>query len=155
VWTAPANWPITAAVDLKEHISAKDQGPINVDPVTGMSVNVIRSFPGRGPAIIWGARTLAGNDNEWRYISVRRFFFMVEQSVKNAMEPLVFASNDNNTWSKVKAMIGNYLTGLWKQGALMGNTAKESFYVHVGLGETMVETDIWEGRMIVQIGMAV
>ncbi|HEV9035128.1 MAG TPA: phage tail protein, partial [Puia sp.] len=52
-------------------------------------------------------------------------------------------------------MIGNYLTGLWKQGALMGNTAKESFYVHVGLGETMVETDIWEGRMIVQIGMAV
>jgi len=155
VWTAPANWPITAAVDLKEHISAKDQGPINVDPVTGMSVNVIRNFPGRGPAVIWGARTLAGNDNEWRYISVRRFFFMVEQSVKNAMEPLVFASNDNNTWSKVKAMIGNYLTGLWKQGALMGNTAKESFYVHVGLGETMVETDIWEGRMIVQIGMAV
>jgi hypothetical protein len=155
VWTAPANWPITSAVDLEQHISAKDQGPINVDVATGLSVNVIRSFPGRGPAIIWGARTLAGNDNEWRYISVRRFFFMVEQSVKNAIEPMVFASNDNNTWTKVKAMIGNYLTGLWKQGALMGNTAKESFYVRVGLGETMVETDIWEGRMIVQIGMAV
>ena len=155
VWTAPANWPITSVVDLEQHISAKDQGPMNIDPATGLSVNVIRSFPGRGPAIIWGARTLDGNDNEWRYISVRRFFFMVEQSVKNAIEPLVFASNDNNTWTKVKAMIGNYLTGLWKQGALMGNTAKDSFYVLVGLGETMVETDIWEGRMIVQIGMAV
>lgn len=155
VWTAPANMNITSAVDLEQHISSMDQGPINVDVATGLSVNVIRSFPGRGPAIIWGARTLDGNDNEWRYVSVRRFFFMVEQSVKNAIEPLVFASNDNNTWTKVKAMIGNYLTGLWKQGALMGNTAKESFYVLVGLGETMVETDIWEGRMIVQIGMAV
>ena len=155
VWTAPANIGIVNAVDLEQHINAKDQGLMNIDPATGLSVNVIRSFPGRGSAIIWGARTLAGNDNEWRYISVRRFFFMVEQSVKNAIEPFVFASNDNNTWTRVKAMIGNYLTGLWKQGALMGNTAKDSFYVHVGLGETMTEDDIWNGRMIVQIGMAV
>jgi phage tail sheath protein FI len=155
VWTAPANRNIAFAVDLEQHISATDQGPINVDPATGLSVNVIRSFPGRGPAIIWGARTLAGNDNEWRYIPVRRFFFMVEQSIKNAIEPFVFATNDSNTWTRVKAMIGNYLTGLWKQGALMGGTAKDSFYVYVGLGETMVETDILEGRMIVKIGMAV
>jgi len=155
VWTAPANIGIVNAVDLETQINAQDQGPMNIDPATGLSVNVIRSFPGRGAAIIWGARTLAGNDNEWRYISVRRFFFMVEQSIKNAIEPFVFAANDKNTWMRVKAMIGNYLTGLWKQGALMGNIAKESFYVNVGLGETMTETDIWEGRMIVQIGMSV
>jgi hypothetical protein len=52
-------------------------------------------------------------------------------------------------------MIGNYLTGLWKQGALMGSTASESFYVYVGLNETMTDDDIWNGRMIVQVGMAV
>jgi uncharacterized protein len=155
VWTAPANQGIIMAVDLEQHINATDQGPMNVDPQTGMSVNVIRSFPGRGPAIIWGARTLAGNDNEWRYIPVRRFFFMVEQSIKNAIEPYVFAPNDSNTWTRVKAMIGNYLTGLWKQGALMGSTASESFYVYVGLNETMTDDDIWNGRMIVQVGMAV
>jgi phage tail sheath protein FI len=155
VWTAPANQGIVMAVDLEQHINATDQGPMNVDPQTGMSVNVIRSFPGRGPAIIWGARTLAGNDNEWRYISVRRFFFMVEQSIKNAIEPYVFAPNDSNTWTRVKAMIGNYLTGLWKQGALMGSTASESYYVYVGLNETMTDDDIWNGRMIVQVGMAV
>lgn len=154
VWTAPANEGINLVVDLEQHINATDQGPMNVDPQTGMSVNVIRSFPGRGAAVIWGARTLAGNDNEWRYISVRRFFFMVEQSIKNAIEPYVFAANDNNTWTRVKAMIGNYLTGLWKQGALMGNTATESFYVFVGLGETMTDDDIWNGRMIVQVGLA-
>jgi phage tail sheath protein FI len=155
VWNAPANVQITNAAGTEHQISAQDQGSMNVDPVTGLSVNAIRSFPGRGAAVIWGARTLAGNDNEWRYVSVRRFFFMVEQSVKNAVEPLVFSTNDNNTWTRVKAMVGNYLTGLWRMGALMGTTTKDAFYVYVGLGETMTETDIWEGRMIVQIGLSV
>jgi phage tail sheath protein FI len=80
---------------------------------------------------------------------------MVEQSVKNAIEPFVFAANDSNTWTRVKAMISNYLTEQWKQGALAGTTAKDAFYVNVGLGVTMSDLDIWEGRMIVQIGMAV
>jgi phage tail sheath protein FI len=155
VWYAPANIGIVNAVDLEQHISAKDQGPMNVDTQFGLSVNVIRPFPGRGPAIIYGARTLAGNDNEWRYINVRRFYFMVEQSVKNAIEPFVFSPNDENTWTRVKAMIGNYLTEQWKAGALMGASPKEAFYVHVGLGETMSFQDVLEGRMIVQIGMAV
>jgi phage tail sheath protein FI len=156
VWTAPANVGIVNALDLEVQVSSFDQGEyLNIDPFTGLSVNAIRSFPGRGSAIVWGARTLAGNDNEWRYIPVRRFFFMVEQSVKNAIEPFVFAANDSNTWTRVKAMISNYLTEQWKQGALAGTTAKDAFYVNVGLGVTMSDLDIWEGRMIVQIGMAV
>ena len=156
VWTAPANVGVLDALDLEVQVSAFDQGQyLNIDPVAGLSINAIRSFPGRGAAIVWGARTLAGNDNEWRYIPVRRFFFMVEQSIKNAIEPFVFATNDNNTWTRVKAMIGNYLTELWKQGALMGTTPKEAFYVNVGLGETMTELDLWEGSMFVQIGMSV
>jgi phage tail sheath protein FI len=156
VWTAPANVGVIDALSLEVQVSAFDQGEyLNIDPVAGLSINAIRSFPGRGAAIVWGARTLAGNDNEWRYVSVRRFFFMVEQSIKNAIEPFVFATNDNNTWTRVKAMIGNYLTELWRQGALMGTTPKEAFYVNVGLGETMTELDLWEGRMIVQIGLSV
>jgi len=156
VWTAPANVSVVNALDLEVQVSSFDQGNyLNIDPVAGLSINAIRSFPGRGAAIVWGARTLAGNDNEWRYIPVRRFFFMAEQSIKNAIEPFVFAANDSSTWTRVKAMIGNFLTEQWKQGALAGNTAKEAFYVSVGLGVTMTDLDIWEGRMIVQIGMAV
>jgi len=105
--------------------------------------------------MVWGARTLAGNDNEWRYISVRRFFNMVEESTKNATERFVFEPNDRNTWIRVKSMIENYLTQQWKAGALMGTTTREAYFVKVGLGETMTELDIWEGRMIVEIGMAV
>jgi phage tail sheath protein FI len=156
VWKAPANVAVLETVDLEEQVSSFEQGQfLNIDPVAGLSINAIRSFPGRGPAIVWGARTLAGNDNEWRYIPVRRFFFMAEQSIKNAIEPFVFEPNDNNTWTRVTAMITNYLTELWKAGALMGTTAKEAFFVNVGLGVTMTAQDVLEGRMIVQVGMAV
>jgi phage tail sheath protein FI len=154
VWKAPANVAITDAIKPERAITNEEQETMNVDPQDGKSVNVVRSFPGRGPAIVWGARTLAGNDNEWRYIPVRRLFIMVETSVKNATQQFVFEPNDENTWVRVKSMIENYLTQLWKEGALMGASAKEAFYVHVGLGQTMTEVDVWEGRMIVQIGMA-
>lgn len=155
VWKAPANVGIDYAIRPEIIISNKQQENLNVDVQDGKSVNVIRSFPGRGPAIIWGARTLAGNDNEWRYIPVRRFFNMVEESVKNATNDFVFEPNDRNTWLRVKSMIENYLTQQWKAGALMGTTTREAFFVKVGLNETMTELDIWEGRMIVEIGMAV
>lgn len=154
VWKAPANVNIIDAVKPEISITNDAQQTLNVDPTAGKSINVIRTFPGRGPAIIWGARTLAGNDNEWRYISVRRFFTMVETSVKNAAEQFVFEPNDENTWTRIKAMIENFLTEQWKAGALMGASTKEAFFVHIGLGQTMTELDIFEGRMIIQIGMA-
>jgi len=155
VWKAPANVNIVNVIEPQYLITNAEQENLNVDPVDGKSVNVIRKFEGRGPAIVWGARTLAGNDNEWRYIPVRRYFNMVEESVKNATQQFVFEPNDENTWVRVKSMISNYLTQQWKSGALMGASTKEAFFVHVGLGETMTELDLWEGRMIIEIGMAV
>ena len=155
VWKAPANIGIDYAIRPYRLVTHKDQASLNVDTSSGKSINVIRSFPGRGPAIIWGARTLAGNDNEWRYISVRRYFNMVEESTKNATEQFVFEPNDRNTWIRVKSMIENYLTQQWKAGALMGTTTREAFFVKVGMGETMTELDIHEGSMIVEIGLAV
>jgi phage tail sheath protein FI len=119
----------------------------------GLSINVIRSFTGKG-TLVWGARTLAGNDNEWRYINVRRFFNMVEESCKKASEAFVFETNDANTWVKVQAMLENFLTTLWRQGALQGVKPEHAFYVAVGLGKTMTALDILEGRMIIEIGMA-
>jgi uncharacterized protein len=155
VWKAPANINIDNVIRPQYLITHQQQEGLNVDTTAGKSINVIRKFEGRGPAIVWGARTLAGNDNEWRYISVRRFFNMVEESTKNATEQFVFEPNDRNTWIRVKSMISNYLTQQWKSGALMGTTTAEAYFVKVGLGETMTEQDIWEGRMIVEIGLAV
>jgi phage tail sheath protein FI len=52
-------------------------------------------------------------------------------------------------------MIENFLTLQWRSGALQGAKPEQAFFVNVGLGTTMSEIDILEGRMIVEIGMAV
>jgi uncharacterized protein len=155
VWKAPANESLNSVSGPSVQITSEEQENLNVDAVAGKSVNAIRTFTGRGSAIVWGARTLAGNDNEWRYISVRRFFNMVEESCKKSTEPFVFEPNDANTWVKIQGMIENFLTVLWRQGALQGAKPEHAFYVAVGLGKTMTALDILEGRLIVEIGMAV
>jgi phage tail sheath protein FI len=152
VWKAPANVSLRAVSGPAYKLTDLEQSTLNVHE-TGKSVNAIRAFTGKG-ILVWGARTLAGNDNEWRYVNVRRFFIFVEESTKKSTEPFVFETNDANTWVRVRAMIENFLTIQWRQGALAGATSKEAFYVKVGLGETMSALDILEGRLIVEIGMA-
>ena len=153
VWKSPANESLASVRDLSVQIDQDLNDSMNVDP-TGKSINVLRFFAGKG-FLVWGARTLAGNDNEWRYVSVRRFFNMVEESTRKASEPFVFEPNDANTWIKVKAMIENFLVVQWRDGALAGAKPEDAFYVRVGLGTTMTAQDILEGRMNVEIGMAV
>ncbi|MEJ7661313.1 MAG: phage tail sheath C-terminal domain-containing protein [Hymenobacter sp.] len=85
---------------------------------------------------MWGARTLAGNDNEWRYVNVRRLFLFVRESVQKGIESFVSEPNDANTWVRVQAMVENFLTLLWRQGALQGAKSAQAFYVAVGLGKT-------------------
>ena len=153
VWKAPANVSVNDVVGPAIKINDADQADLNVH-YTGKSVNAIRAFTGKG-TLVWGARTLAGNDNEWRYVPVRRFFNMAEESIKKATEPYVFEPNDANTWTKVRAMVENFLTLQWRAGALAGAKTQQAFYVKVGLGETMTAQDILEGRMILEIGMAV
>ncbi|MFN2456733.1 MAG: phage tail sheath family protein [Chitinophagaceae bacterium] len=153
IWKAPANVALMGVSDLTFKITNDLQEQLNVDPVAGKSINVIRWFTGKGH-IVWGARTLAGNDNEWRYISIRRFFNMVEESCKKGIRPFAFEPNDANTWIRVQAMIENFLIGLWRQGALQGAKPEHAFFVAIGLGKTMTVLDVEEGRMITEIGLA-
>ena len=153
VWNAPANTSIVGAISPAVAISDMEQGDLNV-PVNGKAVNAIRNFPGRG-VVIWGARTLDGNSQDWRYINIRRTMIMIEQSVKQAVRSYVFEPNTANTWASVKSMIENFLTNLWKEGALMGAKPSDAFSVQVGLGSTMTANDILEGIMNVTILVAV
>jgi hypothetical protein len=154
VWKAPANVGLALvnapAITITDELNAE----LNVDAGSGKSVNAIRAFTGRG-TLVWGARTLAGNDNEWRYVPVRRFSSFVEESVQKATAAIVFEPNDATTWARVRAMIENFLTQQWSQGALAGSKPEHAFYVSVGLNETMTANDILDGRLIVEIGLAV
>jgi len=154
VWKAPANVSLNAVKKPEVMLSDLDQEDFNVDAENGKSINLIRQFVGRGN-LVWGARTLAGNNNEWRYVNVRRFFNMVEESCENATRQFVFEPNDANTWVKVKGMIDNYLTNLWRVGALQGAKPEHAFYTAVGLNQTMTQDDILNGLLIVEIGLAV
>ena len=154
VWKAPANVGLNYVVAPTVKISHEDQEDLNVDAQGGKSINAIRTFTGKG-TLVWGARTLDGNSNEWRYVSVRRFFNMVEESVKKATERFVFEPNTANTWIRVQTMIENFLNQQWQDGALAGSKPEEAYYVSVGLNKTMSAQDILEGRMNIEIGMVI
>jgi hypothetical protein len=130
-------------------INSKMQEDLNA-PLDGKAVDVIRAFPGRG-TIVWGARTLLGNSPDWRYIQVRRTVIYIEQSIKAAMQPFVFAANDGKTWSTVVSAVSGFLQQTWSQGGLFGSTPQQAFSVECGLGSTMTAQDILDGYMIVQV----
>lgn len=154
VWKSPANVSVNMVHAPSVTISSEQQESLNVDALSGKSINVIRTFPGIG-TLVWGARTLDGNSLDWRYINVRRTLIMIEQSLKLATRSYVFEPNDANTWVTVKSMITNFLTNLWMQGALAGATPEQAFDVQIGLGSTMTANDILDGKMLITVKVAI
>ena len=153
VWQAPANVGLNAVLSPSIDLTNADQDHMNVDASTGKSVNAIRTFTGKG-TMVWGARTLAGNDHDWRYVPVRRLCIMIEESIKKATAFVVFEPNNANTWLQIKTMTENFLLGLWHDGALSGSTPEEAFFVNAGLGSTMTQEDILHGRLVFELGVA-
>jgi hypothetical protein len=151
VWNAPANAGIATLVRPLMSINDQQQEDLNA-PVESLAVNAIRTFQGRG-SLIWGARTLDSNSNDWRYIQVRRTMIYVEQSVKQALEAMVFKPNTAQTWVTVVSMIESFLHGLWSAGGLMGGTPAEAYRVQAGLGSTMTPQDVLDGVMRVNVTM--
>lgn len=154
VWKAPANISVNSVNAPSVNVSHEGQQDLNVDVMAGKSINVIRSFPGIG-TLVWGGRTLDGNSQDWRYINVRRTMIMIEQSLKLATRSYVFEPNDANTWVTVKSMMTNFLSNLWKQGALAGSAPEQAFDVQIGLGSTMTATDILDGKMLITVKVAI
>lgn len=153
-WQAPANCSIIGVASMPINLTDTQQALLNVDAVSGKSINAIRSFPARG-ILVWGARTLDGNSLDWRYINVRRTTTFIEQSCKLAARSYVYEPNNQNTWRAVISMISNFLTMVWQQGGLQGASAADAFSVQCGLGTTMTADDLLNGFMNVTILVAV
>lgn len=153
VYKAPANVGMTSVLSPTYAVSDSAQEDWNV-PLDGKAINAIREFPGRG-TLIWGARTLDGNSQDYRYVSVRRTLIMLEQSIFNATQAYVFSPNDAGTWAAVKSMLENFLNNQWKAGVLAGSSPTEAYEVSVGLGSTMTGNDILNAYMNVTVHVAV
>ena len=153
VWKAPANVSVCYVNKPSVNINDAEQEDLNM-PMNGKAVNALRAFPGEGVKV-WGARTLDGNSQDWRYVNVRRTMSFLEISVKNAARAYVFEPNDANTWINMQCMIENFLRSVWKRGGLAGSTPEEAYEVHVGLGDTMTADDILEGILRITVLVAI
>lgn len=152
VHKAPANEKINGILGLEkvgntERIITKG----HQDTLNPLGINCIRSFPGRGVRV-WGARTIS-SDSLWKYINVRRLFLYIEESIDEGTQWVVFEPNDEKLWARVKQTITQFLTQVWTDGALMGTTSEQAFFVKCDR-TTMTQNDIDNGRLIVQIGVA-
>lgn len=154
VWVAPANKGILGALDLPIRLTDAQQSNLNTDAVSGKSINAIRYFNGQG-ILIWGARTLEGNSNDWRYITTRRTVTFIEQSIRQLARTYIREPNDANTWASIKAVITHFLTDLWSKGGLQGASSADAFQVSVGLGTTMTSDDMLNGVLRVIVSVAV
>ncbi|MDA7712140.1 phage tail sheath family protein [Flavobacteriaceae bacterium] len=150
---SPANISLGSVVSTTVNINNDNQEDLNL-PLNGKAVNAIRSFQGKG-VLVWGARTLEGNSQDFRYISVRRTMTFLEQSIKFAAEAFVFAPNNATTWSTLRATVANFLTNQWQGGLLAGQSPDDAFEIEIGLGATMTPTDILDGVLKMTIRVAI
>lgn len=146
VHKAPANEGIKGCTGLSTLYNKAEQDILNPQ-----GVNLIRTLPGRGIQV-WGARTCS-SDGSWKYVNVRRLFIFVEESIRANTSWAVFEPNDEMLWARVGRTISSFLTTLWRNGALMGSTPDQAFFVNIGR-DTMTQDDILNGRLICVIGIA-
>jgi uncharacterized protein len=147
VWKAPANEAVRGIVRLESEVTSGEQDLLNPD-----GVNCIRSFGTYGTRI-WGARTLAKTDPSWRYVNVRRLFNFIEESIRLGTRWAVFEPNDLDLWQRVTRNISAFLRGLWQQGALVGATPEQAFYVLCDESNNP-PSSVDEGKLIVEVGIA-
>jgi phage tail sheath protein FI len=147
VHKAPANEPVRGALDVQLQLTSEEQGLLNP-----AGINCIRVFP-RGGVRVWGARTLAQIDPEFKYLNVRRLFNFVESSILLGTQWAVFEPNDVLLWAKLRRNTSAFLTRVWRDGALFGVTPEEAFYVKCD-AETNPPEVVEAGQVVVEIGLA-
>lgn len=146
VFKAPANEVVRLAVDFEQRLSKAHQEALNPE-----GVNCFRFFEGRG-FLLWGARTIS-TDSEFKYVSVRRYFCYLEDSIERGTQWAVFENNDEMLWAKVRRTIEDFLFNEWKRGGLMGEKPEKAYFVRCDL-TTMTQNDLDNGRLVCLIGVA-
>lgn len=148
VHKAPANEVLSGALDVSYNAAQAELGMLNRN-----GVNVIRSFPKRGVRV-WGARTLADPASDWRYVNVKRFLLFVEGSLKEGLMSAVFEPNDLILRERLRMQISSFLVTTWRDGALVGATPEEAFFVKCD-AENNPPDVVEKGQIRVDVGLAV
>jgi phage tail sheath protein FI len=137
---------VNEALDVTHRLTRQEQGVLN-----DAGINCVRLFP-RDGLLLWAARTLAA-DPAWRYINVRRLFLMVEESIQEGTNWIVFEGNNLTTQLNVRRELTAFLTRVWRDGALVGATPEEAFFVKCD-AETNPPEVVDAGQLVAMVGMA-
>jgi phage tail sheath protein FI len=146
VFKTPANVVLQGISGFSRNIPTAEQDLLNP-----AGVNVLRNFPGLGN-VIWGGRTIAA-DPLWKYVSVRRLFIFIEQSLVQGTRFAVFEPNDLRLWARLRDSVKNFLTTQWRAGALFGATPQQAFFVRVD-ETTTTQDDRDNGIVNILVGLA-
>lgn len=146
VHKAPANTNIRGSIGLEHKLTDQEQGPLNL-----AGINVLRVFPTESQPVVWGARTTA-TDRNWQYISIRRLFIFLEESIQEGIRWGLFEPNNLQLWQKVNRSITEFLLRVWRDGALFGATPKDAFYVRIDEALNP-PADRALGRLTIEIGV--
>ncbi len=150
VHKAPANEVVRGITGLRRKVNKEQQDILNPYPV---NINVIRDFRDNNRGIrVYGARVIT-SDPDWKYVNVRRLLIFIEASIERGLQWVVFEPNSEPLWARVTRVITNFLTVVWRSGALEGTSPEEAFFVRCDR-TTMTQTDVDNGRLIVQVGVA-
>ena len=150
VHKAPANEVVRGITGLRRKVNKEQQDVLNPYPV---NVNVIRDFREENRGIrVYGGRVIT-SDPDWKYVNVRRLLIFLEASIDRGLQWVVFEPNSEPLWARVRRVISNFLTVVWRNGALEGTAPDEAFFVRCDR-TTMTQTDIDSGRLIIQVGVA-
>jgi phage tail sheath protein FI len=150
VHKAPANEVVRGVVGLQRLLNKEQHDILNPYPV---NINVIRDFRTNNRGIrIYGGRVIT-SDSDWKYVNVRRLLIFIEASIDRGLQWVVFEPNAEPLWARVRRSITNFLTLVWRNGALEGTKPEEAFFVKCDR-TTMTQTDIDQGRLIVLVGVA-
>ncbi len=150
VHKAPANEVIGGMTGLTRYLNQSEQDVLNAYPT---NIDVIRDFRINNRGIrVWGARVIT-SDSDWKYVNVRRLLIFIEDSIDRGLQWVVFEPNEEALWARVRRSVSNFLTTVWRNGALEGTTKEQAFYVRCDR-TTMTQDDIDNGRLICVIGVA-
>jgi hypothetical protein len=150
VHKAPANEIVRGVVGLERMLNKEQHDILNPYPI---NVNVIRDFRLNNRGIrVYGGRVIT-SDSDWKYVNVRRLLIFIEASIDRGLQWVVFEPNAEPLWARVRRAITNFLTLVWRNGALEGTKVDEAFFVKCDR-TTMTQTDIDQGRLICLVGVA-
>lgn len=153
VWSAPAGLDarLEGVSGLDVALGERDLARLNV-----LGVNALRDVPSAGP-VVWGARTLQGADaaaSEWKYVPVRRMALFLEESIERGLHWAASDANDETLWASVRASVDTFMLGLFRAGAVRGQTPRDAYFVRCGVNQTMTQADVDAGRLTVAVGFA-